>query len=129
MRRTLVLATAAVSLLAVAGLTGCKETDDAASNLPRPSVAFCQAAGHYDNKIQSAKLPAQIEMVAKIAEHAPKDVSHDAQTFLDALKRRQAGDTSVVDNPKIERAVDNVNRRASGGCKLFQQNQDGTGGM
>jgi hypothetical protein len=25
--------------------------------------------------------------------------------------------------------VDNVNRRASGGCKLFQQNQDGTGGM
>jgi hypothetical protein len=122
MRRTLVLATAAVSLLAVAGLTGCKETDDAASNLPRPSVAFCQAAGHYDNKIQSAKLPAQIEMVAKIAEHAPKDVSHDAQTFLDALKRRQAGDTSVVDNPKIKDAIDHVNRRAGQDCGWYKRN-------
>ena len=122
MRRTLVLATAAVSLLAVAGLTGCKETDDAASNLPRPSVAFCQAAGHYDNRIQSAKLPAQIEMVAKIAEHAPKDVSHDAQTFLDALKRRQAGDTSVVDNPKIKDAIDHVNRRAGQDCGWYKRN-------
>ena len=122
MRRTLVLATAAVSLLAVAGLTGCKETDDAASNLPRPSVAFCQAAGHYDNKIQSAKLPAQIEMVAKIAEHAPKDVSHDAQTFLDALKRREAGDTSVVDNPKIKDAIDHVNRRAGQDCGWYKRN-------
>ena len=122
MRRTLVLATAAVGLLAVAGLTGCKETDDAASNLPRPSVAFCQAAGHYDNKIQSAKLPAQIEMVAKIAEHAPKDVSHDAQTFLDALKRRQAGDTSVVDNPKIKDAIDHVNRRAGQDCGWYKRN-------
>ena len=122
MRRTLVLATAAVSLLAVAGLTGCKETDDAASNLPRPSVAFCQAAGHYDNKIQSAKLPAQIKMVAKIADHAPKDVSHDAQTFLDALKRRQAGDTSVVDNPKIKDAIDHVNRRAGQDCGWYKRN-------
>ncbi len=75
MRRSLVLATAAVSLLAVAGLGGCKESEDAASDLPRPSVAFCKAAGHYDNTIQSAKLAEQIEMVAKIAEHAPKDIA------------------------------------------------------
>ena len=45
------------------------------------------------------------------------------------MKRRAAGDTSVIDNPKIERAVDNVNRRAADGCELFKQNQDGTGGI
>ena len=45
------------------------------------------------------------------------------------MKRRADGDTSVVDNPKIETAVDNVNRRAADGCELYKQNQDGTGGM
>jgi hypothetical protein len=122
MRRALALATAAVSFVAFAGLAGCKESEDAASNLPRPSVAFCQAAGHYDNKIQSAKLPQQIEMVAKIAAHAPKDVSRDAQTFLDALKKRSEGDTSVVDNPKIKTAIDHVNRRAGQDCGWYKRN-------
>jgi hypothetical protein len=122
MRRTLALATAAVSLVAIAGLSGCKDPNKATSTLPRPSVAFCKAAGHYDNKIQTAKLPAQIQMVAQIAEHAPKDVSHDALTFLDALKRRQAGDTSVVDNPKIKDAIDHVNRRAGQDCGWYNNN-------
>ena len=67
--------------------------------------------------------------MAKLAETAPKDIAGDAQVYLDAMKRRAAGDTSVIDNPKIEHAVDNVNRRAAAGCKLFSQNQDGTGGM
>jgi hypothetical protein len=122
MRRPLALATAAVCLVGFAGLAGCKEADDAASTLPRPSVAFCKAAGHYDNKIASAKLPAQIEMVAKIAAAAPKDVSKDAQTFLDALKKRSQGDTSVVDNPKIKTAIDHVNRRAGQDCGWYKRN-------
>ena len=122
MRRPFALATAAVCLVAFAGLAGCKQTDDAASNLPRPSVAFCKAAGHYDNKIPTAKLPAQIQMVAQIAAAAPKDVSHDAQTFLDALKKRSHGDMSVVDNPKIKKAIDHVNRRAGQDWGWYKRN-------
>jgi len=45
MRRALALATAAVSLVALTGLAGCKESEDAASNLPRPSVAVLQGRG------------------------------------------------------------------------------------
>jgi hypothetical protein len=119
MGRRLATATVAGTLLAVALLTGCKESEDAASSLPRPSPAFCRAATHYDNRVQMAKLPEQIELVAKIAEHAPKDISADAHTFLDALQRRRAGDTSVVDDPKIETAIQNVNRRAGQDCGWF----------
>ena len=45
------------------------------------------------------------------------------------MQRRSQGDKSVVDNPKIRKAVESVNRRAADGCQLYQQNQDGTGGM
>jgi hypothetical protein len=45
------------------------------------------------------------------------------------MKRRAAGDRSVVDNPKIQTAVENVNRRAADGCKLYDQNKDGSGGI
>ena len=55
------------------------------------------------------------------AEHAPKDVSRDANTFLAALRKRQAGDTSVVDNPRIQNAVDHVNRRAGQDCGWFKR--------
>ena len=36
---------------------------------------------------------------------------------------------SVVDNPKIQTAVENVNRRAADGCELYKQNKDGSGGI
>jgi len=39
-----------------------------------------------------------------------------------------AGDDSVVDDPKIKSAVENVNRRAADGCELYKQNKDGGGG-
>lgn len=119
MRRTVALAT--VALIAVGALAGCKKTDDAASDLPRPSVAFCQAAGKYDNRVQMAKLPEQIQLVTAIAQHAPKDVSGDAHLFLDALQRRKDGDTSVVDDPKIETAINNVNRRAGQDCGWYKR--------
>ena len=120
MRRAIALAIAI--LIAASALVGCKESEDAASNLPRPSVAFCKAAGHYDNRVQMAKLPEQIQLVSAIAKAAPKDISADAQTFLDALQRRQAGDKSVVDNSKIETAINNVNRRAGQDCGWFKRN-------
>jgi hypothetical protein len=119
MRRSLALA--AVVLVAGGALAGCKSSDSAKSSLPRPSRAFCAAAAKYDQRVQQAKLPEQIKLVSSIAEHAPRDVAQDAQTFLTALKKRQAGDKSVVDNPKIESAVNHVNRRAGQDCGWYER--------
>src|SRR5262245_17968273 len=119
----------AVALLLATGVAACSE--DSSSSLPTPSKAFCQAAYDYDTNLPKliGKINKQTDLVAKLAETAPKDIAADAQVYLDAMKRRAAGDRSVIDNPKIERAVDNVNRRATDGCELFKQNQDGTGGI
>jgi hypothetical protein len=99
-----------------------------AGALTRPGKRFCQAAYDYDNLL--AKKPGiatQIKLVKKIAQYAPEDIKRDAATFLDALQRRAKGDRSVVDNPRIERAVKNVNRRAADGCNLYKQ--DPTSGI
>jgi ABC-type glycerol-3-phosphate transport system substrate-binding protein len=124
-----VLRAVAAALLLAAGVAAC--SGDSSSSLPTPSKAFCQAAYDYDTNLPKliGKINKQTDLVAKLAETAPKDIADDAQVYLDAMKRRAAGDTSVIDNPKIERAVDNVNRRASDGCELFKQNQDGSGGI
>jgi hypothetical protein len=121
-------AVVALGLLAAA-LAAC--SGDSTKSLPTPSKAFCQAAYDYDTNLPKliGKIGQQTELVQKLAEHAPKDIAADANTYLDAMKRRAAGDTSVVDNPKIQTAVDNVNRRAADGCQLYQQNQDGTSGI
>jgi len=118
-----------VAALLATGVAAC--SGDSSSSLPTPSKAFCQAAYDYDTNLPKliGKIHKQTDLVAKLAETAPKDIADDAQIYLDAMKRRAAGDTSVVDNPKIERAVDNVNRRASDGCELFKQNRDGSGGI
>ena len=109
--------------IAVAVLSGCKNTDDATSDLPRPSRAFCEAAASYDKRVTTAgmKLPEHIRRVTAISENAPKDVAKDAQLFLDALKKRAAGDTSVVDNPEIQGAIDRINRRAGQDCGWYQR--------
>jgi hypothetical protein len=121
-------AVVAVGLLVTAA-TACSR--DSESSLPMPSKAFCQAAYDYDTNLPKliGKIDRQTDLVAKLAEHAPKDIAADARTYLDAMKRRAAGDTSVVDNPKVQDAVENVNRRAAAGCKLYDQNKDGSGGM
>jgi hypothetical protein len=118
----------ALGLLAGA-LAAC--SGDSEASLPTPSKAFCQAAYDFDTNAPklAGKIAKQTELVQKMADHAPKDIAADAQTYLHAMKRRADGDMSVVDNPKIEDAVDNVNRRATSGCKLFEQNQDGSGGI
>jgi hypothetical protein len=116
-------------VLLVGGLSACSR--DEGSTLPRPSKAFCQAAYDYDTNLPKlvGKLGKQTALVEKLAAHAPKDIAQDAQRYLDAMRRRAQGDTSVVDNPKIERSVENVNRRAAEGCDLYKQNQDGGGGI
>jgi hypothetical protein len=124
----LLRAVVALGLLAalVAACSG-----DSSSSLPTPSKAFCQAAYDYDTNLPKliGKIHEQTKLVQKLADHAPKDIAVDAQTYLDAMKKREAGDRSVVDNPKIQQAVENVNRRAAVGCQLYKQNNDGTGGI
>ena len=116
-------------VLLAAALAAC--SGDSEASLPTPSKAFCQAAYDFDTNAPKliGKIKAQTDLVARMADHAPKDIASDAAIYLDAMQRRAEGDKSVVDNPKIQAAVDNVNRRATAGCKLFNQNQDGTGGM
>jgi hypothetical protein len=129
MQRMRVLRAAVLLALVALGATACSR--DSGSSLPTPSRAFCQAAYDYDTKLPKliGKLQQQTALVAKLAEHAPKDIVADAQTYLDAMERRAQGDTSVVDNPKIKTAVENVNRRAAEGCELYKQNKDGSGGI
>lgn len=113
-----------------ATLAACSGSSDR-SSLPTPSKAFCQAAYDYDTNLPKliGKIQQQTELVQQLADHAPKDIAQDAQTYLEAMKRRADGDTSVVDNPKVKAAVENVNRRAADGCGLYKQNQDGTSGI
>jgi hypothetical protein len=116
---------ALASLFAIAGCTG-----ESGSSLPTPSAAFCEAARKYDDKLGTltgqSKFTKQIVLVTPMAEHAPKDIKADAELFLDALRRRADGDTSVAKDPKVERAIENVNRRAVQGCDLYEQ-QPGSG--
>jgi hypothetical protein len=110
----------AAALLVAVGATACSR--DSSSSLPRPSKPFCEAAHRYDVRVEKlAPISEQITIVQQMADHAPKDIARDTQTFLDALQRRADGDKSVVDNPKIRDAVDNVNRRAARGCNLYKQ--------
>ncbi len=129
MQRMRVLRAAVLLALVALGATACSR--DSGSSLPTPSRAFCQAAYDYDTNLPKliGKLQQQTALVAKLAEHAPKDIAADAQIYLDAMERRAQGDTSVVDNPKIKTAVENVNRRAAEGCELYKQNKDGSGGI
>jgi hypothetical protein len=122
----LLRAIAALGVLA-ASLAAC--SSDSGSSRPTPSKAFCQAAYDYDTNLPKliGKPRKQAELVKKLAAHAPKDIADDAQTYLDAMNRAIEGDKSVVDNPKIETAVENVNRRAADGCELYKQNKDGSG--
>jgi hypothetical protein len=116
-------------VLLAAVLAAC--SGDSEKSLPTPSKAFCQAAYDYDTNLPKliGKIQQQTALVQKLAEHAPKDIAADAATYLDAMQRRAAGDKSVVDNPKIQTAVDNVNRRAADGCELYKQNKEGNGSM
>jgi hypothetical protein len=121
-------AVVALGMVALA-LTACSRGSE--SSLPMPSRAFCQAAYDYDTNLPKliGKIKQQTALVAKLAAHAPKDIAADAQTYLDAMERRADGDTSVVDDPKIKDAVENVNRRAAEGRELYEQNKEGGGGI
>jgi hypothetical protein len=113
-------------LVLAAAATACSRGDE--SSLPRPSKPFCEAAHRYEVRLEKhARIGEQIQIVQRMADHAPKDIADDTNAFLDALQRRREGDLSVVDNPKIQKAVDNVNRRAFFGCGFDKQDPGGGG--
>lgn len=90
--------------------------------LPKPSKAFCDAAKRYEDRItgeKNASLDEQVRLVEQIDAHAPEDIRSDARTFVDSMRRLAAGDETVKGDEKIQKAVDNVNRRYSNGCGVF----------
>lgn len=129
-RRKWTIAGVVAVLVVVVGVAGVA-LRPATTDLPKPSKAFCVAATKYDKKIGTLtgkdRFTKQIELVTPMAEHAPKDIKRDAETFLDALQRRADGDTSVAKDAKIQAAIENVNRRAAVGCDFYVG--DGTGGI
>lgn len=109
----------AVALL----VTACSRND--APEAPR---AFCEAAFRYEKELErqaskgTTDIGRQIELVENLYETAPKAIRSDAKTFLDAM-RRVEDDPAVRDNPRIERAVNNVNRYAAQGCDTYKSNR------
>lgn len=89
---------------------------------------FCRAAARYETELerQASKgiedIERQIELVQQLYDTAPKKVRDDAKTFLDAMRVVET-DPSVRNNPKIEEAVDNVNRFAAQGCDVYKSNR------
>lgn len=93
------------------------------ADLPRPSRQFCEAANRYEEQIQQSPPPSvaeQIELLEEMAANAPKDIRGDTNIFLDAV-RRVGDDPSLRDDPKLEEAVNNVNRCTANGCGFFKR--------
>jgi hypothetical protein len=117
---TIVVVVAAAAVLA--GACG-SEGGDA----PKAPLAFCKAASRFDDRLsRGAKLDEQVRLVQRMVETAPSKIKPATQTFVDALRRVEA-DPSVKDDPKVKRAVENVNRYAAQGCGFYQQ--QGGGGI
>lgn len=116
-----------VALATVAAIAGSgRGGDDVASNLPRPSAAFCRAATKYDDALsgpsaQQLTLARHVEMTQAIAAAAPKDTKADAELVHASFVRLAAGDRSVVDDPRVKAAIAHVNRRAGQDCGWFRR--------
>ena len=117
---------AGAAILLVAALVGGACSSESA-NAPKAPLAFCQAAARYDDRVsRNAKIDEQILLVQRMVDTAPAKIKANAETFVDAL--RQVGtDKSVKDDPRVKRAVENVNRYAAQGCGFYKQ--QGGGGI
>jgi len=113
-----------IRLAALVALVGITAACSGESHFTAPN-AFCDAAHAYEKEIEheqattgKADRVKQLRLMRKVAAVAPKKIAPDVRTFVDALER-VPHDRSVVDNPKVKRAVDNVNRYFSQGCGVF----------
>jgi hypothetical protein len=63
-----------------------------------------------------------------MVETAPAEIKPDAQAFLDALEAIEADpdNPELRDDPDAQEAVENVNRYATNGCNLLED-EDGGG--
>jgi hypothetical protein len=97
---------------------------------PSASRAFCKAADNYNAQVNRAlkrqdqsvaEAGRQAPLLAEVARTAPRKIQADARTFADAMQRRAGGDTTVVDDPDVEQAAQNVNRFANQACNVYQR--------
>jgi hypothetical protein len=115
----------AVVVLVAAVFAGACSSDS--GNALKAPLAFCKAAARYDDRLsKGAKLDEQIRLVQGMVDTAPAKIEADSQTFVDALRRVEA-DPSVKDDPKVKKAVENVNRYAAQGCGFYER--QGGGGI
>jgi len=118
------VAVAAVLVVPALLAVGCRSEERSA---PKPSRAFCDAAARYDDRLsKGAKLDEQIRLVQGMVDTAPAKIEGDAQAFVDALRQVEA-DQSVKDDPKVKKAVENVNRYAAQACGFYER--QGGGGI
>lgn len=106
----------------VAALAACSRGDE--ESLPEPKPGFCEAAQRYDRRVErNASVAEQITILEKLERNAPKDVAADAELFLDSMRAYQSGTkterAALQQDPKVRRAIENVNRRAINGCGFF----------
>jgi hypothetical protein len=118
-RRLLPLSLAVAALAVVAGCSG---QDDK----PKVTKAFCTAADRLDKELQHQSvtkldIDAQIERVEELAATAPKAIEPQAEIYLEAMRAVKSDPDFRKDDPKVERAVDDVNRYASQGCNVYQR--------
>lgn len=105
--------------------TACSREDT-----PTASKAFCRAAERYNTELERQQKRGEIDTDRQIARvedlvaEAPPEVEADAQTFLDAL-RRVEDDPSIKGDPKVQEAVDNVNRFANQACGVYERRGGG----
>jgi hypothetical protein len=111
-----------VALATIATLAQGGQSNDLSSQ-PRPSRAFCSASAKYDQLTTSKSIPLRrhVELAKAIAAAAPADTKADATLVWKSYVKLEAGDRSVVDNPRVKAALDHVNRRATQTCGWFQR--------
>src|SRR4029077_2793768 len=93
-------------------------------SLPTPKPGFCEAAQRYDRRVErNASVAEQITILEKLDRNAPKDIAKPATLFLDSMREYQTGDAKtreqLKNDPDVQQAIDDVNRRAINGCGFF----------
>lgn len=118
----LVVAIGAVSVIG-------RQQETSVKKAPRD---FCKAAKAYEDDIDRFgqnyvnMLGRQIERVEEIAATAPRDVQADAELFLESLRAYEAAPSekardALRDDPDVEAAIVNLNRRWNQGCDVFKR--------
>jgi hypothetical protein len=118
---------AGAGVLAVVALVaaGCSSERDA----PNAPLAFCRPASNYDYAIttkgRDLPITRHIHYLRAMVAAAPKAIEADARVYLEALERQQERPSAPRDDPKVQQAVENVNRYAAQGCEFYARRRGG----